>query len=202
MLKRLNPNLLIGLGVIVFVIIMVLLYKSPFSRPGISVDLSHSSVIKEIESLNRLETASFTIEKIVEAGQEGNVFQNLLYGDRILLIAHGKVTAGVDLSEIQENDVTVRGEKLTLNVPAPEIFTATLDNEKTTVYDRTQGLLSRGNKDLESSARLAAETSIRSAACDAGVLLEARENAVERLIQLFKFAGFSIVEVNIPEGNC
>lgn len=194
--------MLIGLGFIVFVIALVVILRNPLARPGISIDLSHASVIKEIQSLNRLETASFTIEKIVEAGQEGNVFQNLLYGDRILLIAHGKVVAGIDLSRVVDDDVTVRGNTLIVNAPAPTIFSATLDNSKTTVYDRSHGLLSQGNKDLESEARRAAELSIKQAACEAGVLDEARENAIDRLTQLFKFAGFSNVEVNIPEGNC
>lgn len=202
MLKKLNPNILIALGVLVFIVVVIVLYKSPFGRPGVDVDLSRASVVKEIQSLDRLETASFTIEKIVEAGQGGNVFQNLLYGDRILLIAHGKVVAGVDFSSLTEKDIRINGDKLTITLPAPIIFSATLDNSKTTVYDRTQGLLSRGNKDLESAARSAAEKSIREAACEGGILVEAKDNAVKRITQLFQFAGFVEVTVNISQGNC
>lgn len=195
------PLLAIIITIAVLLVASVSL-NNPFKKPGINVDLTQASVVKEIQSLNRLETSSFTIEKIVEAGQGGNAFQELLYGDRILLIAHGKVIAGVDMSGITEKDISIRGNDLTINLPSPVIFSSTLDNSKTRVYDRTQGFLSRGNKNLESVARREAEESIRKAACDAGVLEEARVNAIERLRQLFQFAGYSNVNVNISEGSC
>lgn len=167
-----------------------------------TIDLSHASVIQEIQLLNRLETASFTIEKIVESGQQGDPLRNLFLGDRILLIAHGQVVAGIDLTGIQADEVEVKDTKLTVNLPAPIIFGSSLDNAKTKVYDRTQGILTRGDKDLESEARQAAEMAIRQAACEAGILEEARENAVERVRQLFLFVGFTEVNVNIPSGSC
>ena len=152
--------------------------------------------------MGSLETASFSIEKVVEAGKQGNPFQDLLYGDRILLIAQGKVTAGVDLYTIKESDIKVQGKELSIALPAPRILSSTLDNSKTKVYDRTQGFLNRGNKDLETQARQAAEASITKAACDGGILNEARTNAIERIKQLFEFAGFSSVKVTVPIGSC
>jgi hypothetical protein len=197
-------KLLLVLGALLFIVLVIFLFISnnPFERPDTKVDLSRPSVIKEIRSLGNLETASYSIEKIVEAGQEGNVFQDVLYGDRILLIAHGKVTAGVDLTNISDDDVSVSGSKLEINVPAPVILSSSLDNSKTKVYDRSQGILNRGDKDLETEARTSAESSITTAACEAGILKEARENTIERIKQLFSFAGFTEVEVNIPEGRC
>jgi hypothetical protein len=197
-------KLLLVLGALLFIVLVIFLFISnnPFERPDTKVDLSRPSVIKEIRSLGNLETASYSIENIVEAGQEGNVFQDVLYGDRILLIAHGKVTAGVDLTNISDDDVSVSGSKLEINVPAPVILSSSLDNSKTKVYDRSQGILNRGDKDLETEARTSAESSITTAACEAGILKEARENTIERIKQLFSFAGFTEVEVNIPEGRC
>lgn len=196
----------LGFVVVIVIAILVLLAlilnNNPFAEPRIKVDLSRSSVIKEIQSLGSLETASYSIEKIVEAGQEGSAIQDLLYGDRILLIANGKVVAGVNLFQLSDDDVVVNGSSLTVNLPAPVILSSTLDNSKTKVYDRTQGYLNKGNKDLETEARKSAEASITQAACEAGILDEARKNAIERIKQLFKFAGFVTVTVNIPEGGC
>ncbi len=171
-------------------------------KPDINIDLSRDSVVREVQKLGSLETASFSIEKIVEAGQQGNMFQDILYGDRILLIASGKVVAGVDLYTIDKNDVQVNDKELIINLSAPKILSSTLDNSKTRVYDRTQGYLSKGNKDLETEARQAAEKSITQAACEAGILEEARTNAIERIKQLFEFVGFTKVTVNIPSGDC
>lgn len=190
------PALAFVLGLAAFIF-----YTQPFRRSP-KIDLSRPGVVKEIQSLNRLETSSYGIEKIVEAGEKGNEFEELLYGDRILLIAHGKVTAGIDMAAVTEKDITVRGTSLSVTLPAPFIFASTLDNSMTRVYDRRQGLLSRGNKDLETEARAAAEHSIREAACEAGILEEARKNAEERVRQLFLFSGFTDVAVTVPAGSC
>lgn len=173
-----------------------------FGRPWRTIDTSRSAVIKEIQSLNRLETASYTVEKIIEAGTNGNAFQNILFGDRLLLIAHGKVVAGVDLSRISDEDVRVDGDTLNLHLPNTEVFSATLDNDQTKVYDRDQGLLARGDTDLETQARQAAESSIRQAACDSGILSEAATNARLQLQQMYALAGFEHIEVTITAGIC
>lgn len=199
---KIHSTLIIAVALLMIVTLSFIFYRNTFKKPGINIDLSHASVIKEIQTLNRLETSSYTIEKIVEAGQQGNPFQDLLYGDRILLIAHGKVVAGVDMSTVGQNDVTIKKNELTITLPPPSIFSTTLDNSKTRVYDRTQGFLSRGNKDLESEARQAAEASIHQAACEAEILEEARTSAIARLRQLFQFAGFTTVHINIAAGNC
>lgn len=201
--NSLNPiKILLLLILMCGIILTILLFKNPLSKPSTYIDLSRDSVVKEMQSLGRLETAAFSIEKIVEAGIEGNVLQDLLYGDRILLIANGKVLAGVDLTTLSSEDVEVDGKNLTVNLPAPFIFSSSLDSSKTKVYDRSQGLLSQGDKDLETEARKSAEQSIREAACGSGILEEARKNAIERVKQLFEFAGFETVTVNIPSGSC
>lgn len=160
------------------------------------------TVIKEITSLNRLETASFTIEKIIDAGTSGNRLQQLLVGDRLLLIAHGQVIAGIDMSKVKENDVQVEGQTLKMKLPPPAILVSRLDNEQTRVYDRQSGLFTRGDRDLESEARKEAEAVIRDAACKGGILTEASKNARNQLTALFKGMDFTTVIIEIPEGKC
>lgn len=154
-----------------------------------------------MRSLNRLETASFTIEKIIDAGTQGNVFQQFLFGDKILLIAHGEVIAGFDLSEISEKDVVINNSTLNLLMPRPKILITSIDNTQTRVYDRKRGLLNREEKNLESEARLAAEKSIRDAACKAGILDQAAQNARKQLTAMFTFS-FRTVVITIPQGTC
>jgi hypothetical protein len=200
-------GLVIG-GLIILLVALIFSSLNPWNplnylgKPTTTIDISRPTVIKEIQALNRLETASYTLDKIIEAGTDGNVFQNLLYGDKILLVAHGKVVAGVDLSKIADKDVTVSGSRLTITLPAAEVFSVALDNNQTKVFDRQLGLLSKGNKDLESQARAAAETSLRQAACDGGILNEARTNAINRLSQSYTLVGFTGVTVAMPTSTC
>ena len=177
-----------------------------FLRPGGSrtrIDAGRDAVVKEMRQLGRLETSSFTIEKIIEAKkEEGGPWRNILFGDKLLLIANGEVVAGYDLSTLSENDVEKTSGTLRLKLPAPEILSVRLDNEKTRVYDRDQGILSRGDKDLESEARLAAEQSIRDAACTAGILREAEENAVKQLRAVLGALGYPDAVIQSPPGSC
>lgn len=170
--------------------------------PKYSFHSSSETVIKELKSLNRLETATFTIEKVIDAGTSGNRFQELLFGDKILLIAHGQVIAGFDLSTLTEDSVSVEGKSVRITLPPPTILVTKLDSAQTRVYDRRQGLLSGGSKDLESQARLEAEKIITRAACTGGILEEASKNARSQLTALFKSVGFTVVVITIPSGSC
>lgn len=170
---------------------------------GTSIDASRDAVVQEMRSLGRLETSSFSIEKIIEAKkEEGGPWRDILFGDKLLLIASGEVVAGYDLSGLTEEDFERTGASLRVTLPPPEIFSVRLDNEKTRVYDRDSGLLTRGDKDLESEARLAAEQSIRDAACAAGILGEAQQNAVKQLGAVLGALGFPDSIIQSPSGAC
>lgn len=161
-----------------------------------------AAVIQEIKALNRWETASFTIEQIIDNGNSGNIFQRLLFGDRILLIAHGTVVAGFDLSNVSEKNITISGKNITIILPAPEILSTSLDESQTRVYDRQKGLLVPSNDNLESDARLSAVNKIKKAACIGGILTTASDNAKKQLTTLLQNLGFTTIIISIPQGNC
>ena len=169
---------------------------------GIKLNTNRAAVIKEMRSLQRLETSVFTIEKIIDGGTSGNVFQQFLFGDKILLIAHGQVIAGFDLSQISQKDIEVKDQSIRVTLPKPQVLVTTLDNTQTKVYDRTRGILSPGDKDLESKAREAAESSIKKAACDGGILKQASDNARKQLTAFLSALGFIQISIDIPEGSC
>jgi hypothetical protein len=157
-----------------------------------------------VQQLNRLETTSYTIEKVIEAGVEGNVLYDLLYADKLLLIAHGTVIAGVDLSKLTEQDITISddGHSLTVRLPPVQILSSTLDNQKTRIYRRDQALFA-DNPGLETQARQAAEDQILKAACEDNILLKASQESQKALQQLFSLAEFDQVSVvAAPPGPC
>jgi Protein of unknown function (DUF4230) len=177
-----------------------------FGRPVYTVNTSGNTIVKELQNLNRLETAQFHVEKVIQAGTNGNVFQEFLYGDRILLIAVGSVVAGIDLSKMKEGDIKLGSGNASGTIeatfPAPEIFSASLDNDQTRVFDRKLGLLTKGDVTLESRARATAEDIMREGACKEGVLDTARTNAMGQLESFLKALGFDRVTVTIPQSSC
>src|SRR5262249_43337155 len=93
------------------------------------------TVIREVRTLSRLETAQYTVEKVITA-QTGQGALAALFGDRLIFVAHGEVIAGVDLSKLSSSDVVVSPDgQVTLIVPAAEVFVSSLDEGKSYVYD-------------------------------------------------------------------
>lgn len=149
------------------------------------------TVIRQVRSLSRLETASYTIEKVITA-ESGEGPLGFLFQDRLLLVAQGQVIAGVDLSRMGEGDVQVAGASVFITMPASEVFVATLDNDETYVYERQTGVFGQ-QIDLETLARQEAERVILEAALEDGILKMAQDNAEQYLTGLMIVLGFDEV---------
>ena len=147
------------------------------------------SVIHDVRTLARLETIQYSIEKVVTANS-GQQDLAILFGDSLIFVAHGTVIAGVDLADFLQEDLWLEGGTLYVRLPEPQIFMATLDNDKSYVYDRDTGLLTKGNVDLETLARQVAEEEIEKAAAEDGILDLAQTNAEYYLSRLFQTLGY------------
>jgi len=148
--------------------------------------------INEVRALARLETIQYSVEKVITAEIGQGTF-SFLYGDRLLFVAHGIVIAGIDMEKLQPDDMRLDNGVLFVRLPPAEIFIATLDNQKSYVYDRDTGLFTKGTTDLETLARQAAEDEIRKAALEDGILLQAQRNAELYLMRFFNALGYKTV---------
>ena len=145
--------------------------------------------INEIRALARLETIQYSVEKVI-TGQTGGGSFETLFGDKILFVGHGTVIAGVDMDKLRPEHMRYENGVLTVNLPPAEIFIATLDNEKSYVYDRDTGLLTKPDPNLETLVRQRAEEEILKAALEDGILEQAQINAEAYLIKFFAALGF------------
>jgi hypothetical protein len=158
--------------------------------------------IVAIRSLARLETAQFHMERVIDLRQKQEALMGLIdTEDAILLVAAAQVSAGVDLEKVSDDDIEVDDERKTvsLRLPAPEIFDATLDNERTYVHTRDTGVLADRVEGLETKARQEAERRLRQAAEEAGLLKVARDNAETTVRSLLKSLGFESIEIRFAE---
>lgn len=194
--------LLIVSVIIVTLVSIFFINKWLIKKPEFIYGPDRAAVIKQIESLSRLETASYSIDKIIEIGTNYDSLKQFLFGDKLLLVAHGKVIAGFDLSTLKAGDFTGLGSSITVRLPAPQIFDTYLDNSQTRVFDRNQGIFTKGNINLEAEARQNAEATIKEAACQGGILIEASKNAEQQLKLIFKASGFENITLIIPDGVC
>jgi len=155
------------------------------------------TIIRQVQSLARLETIQYSVEKVITAEVNQGVF-GPLFGDKLLLVAHGNVIAGIDLNKLKSTDLTLESGVLKVHLPDAEVFSATLDNQQSYIYDRTTGLLTKGDPQLETTARQAAEQEILKAAETDGILDLARQNAEVYLERLFNTLGYLKVEFVEP----
>lgn len=147
------------------------------------------TIIRQVRGLSRLETASYAVEKVITAESRQGPF-DFLFGDRLILVAHGEVIAGVDLGKMGEGDIIVAEEgTVVVTLPQAEILVVTLDNQKSYIVNRDTGLIGM-NPALETEARQAAEEEILSAALEGGVLEMAQRNAEAYVRQLILSLGF------------
>ncbi len=148
--------------------------------------------INEIRALARLETIQYSIEKVITAEVGQGTF-GFAFGDKLIFVAHGTVIAGIDMEKLQPGDMRLENGVLYVRLPPTEIFIATLDNDKSYVYDRETGMLTKGSVDLETLARQSAEDEIRKAALEDGILTQGDINAEAYLLKFFTALGYKSV---------
>ena len=156
---------------------------------------SAPDVVSQIQRLNKLETVSYSVDTVVEGKHTNSVLPDLLFGDRLLLVVHGQVVAGVDLSQLKPESVQVSGHSVTVDLPPSQIFSTRIDNAKTRVFARTTGVLTQADPNLESDTRTTAETQILQSATSDGILDTARTNARSNMESLLRGLGFTQVTV-------
>ena len=135
-------------------------------RTQINVD--QPTVVHQIQQLQRLETVSYTMDKII-SGEHGNAYlPKFLAGDRLLLVVHGEVVGGINLAGLQPGDVSIQGQKVSIHLPAAEVLSTRIDNTRTRVYSRDTGLFTSPDPNLESEVREEAEHQLLQAALQDG----------------------------------
>ena len=145
--------------------------------------------ITEIRALARLETIQYSVEKVITA-EIGQGSFDFLFGDKLLFVAHGVVIAGIDMGKLEPQHMRYEGGALYVILPPAEVFIATLDNQKSYVYNRETGIFTQGVNDLETLARQTAEQEILKAAMEDGILAQAQINAEAYLLRFFTALGF------------
>lgn len=176
-------------GVVVAAVVVWLL----FFQSGLRIDLSQPAVVQRIQRLQRLETVVYSLEKIVTGTQDNAYLPKFLGGDRILLIVHGEVTAGIDLAKLDESKIAIKGRNIEIEMPPAEVFSTRIDNDRTKVYSRETGLFTTPDPNLESEVRREAERQVRQSALESGILKTAADNARGTLSGLLEGLGFETV---------
>ena len=162
----------------------------------LTIDVSQPTVVDRIQRLQRLETVVYTMDKLVTGARENPVFPDFLAGDRLLMMVHGEVVAGIDFSNLRAGDVKVDGKHVRLHLPQAQVFRTQIDSEKTRVYSRQTGLLVATDPNLETQVRQEGERQLLDAAMVDGILRSAQQNGVSTIASLLQGLGFEKVDID------
>jgi hypothetical protein len=179
--------ILLGLALMLWVVLPRLAVSG--SPPKI---YNTATLLKQVQTLSQLVTVKYVLEKVILLEDPK------WYGEsRVLMVAHGVVKAGVDLSEIRPQDVNldISRKKILLKLPPARITDAYLDDKQTQIVERTTGILRAFDKDLEQNARRQAVDDINRAARNSGILKDSEDRARAQLTNLFRQLGFEEVEI-------
>jgi hypothetical protein len=152
-------------------------------------------VLEVINRQPKLQSTSYYLSTVAEARQNIGLLQQ---EQKVVLVACGKVTAGIDLSKITATHIRTNGANVVIALPPAEVFDASLieggNVPCTYVAFRTDGILLEAARDLETEARRKSVEQFRQSALDQGILAEAGENARAELRRLLTLVGYQSVE--------
>lgn len=162
----------------------------------LAIDTSQPTVVNRIQRLSRLETVVYTMDKIVSGSKENPILPDFLAGDRLLMLVHGEVVAGIDFETLKPDDVHITGRDIHIHLPAAQVFSTRLDSGKTRVYSRQTGLLVPTDPNLETQVRQESERELEQSALADGILRTAQQNAASTVTSLLQGLGFEKITID------
>lgn len=156
---------------------------------------SAAFVLRGIQNEARLITLSANYRETFIAQRNNDVLWGAL-GEKLVFEAYGTVVAGVDLSQMGEQDLlVVAPQTVWVRLPPAEIFAdlPILDTTLSYVADRDTGLLTRADPELETQVRRVAEQEILAIAQESNLLIQANVNAQQEIRKIMQGLGFTEV---------
>jgi hypothetical protein len=152
------------------------------------------SVVEKVRNVAKLTTVEVVESTTIEKGNDFG-WLNWARGDRVFMFAVAEIGAGIDFERFYTGsfDVDTETGTVTVEMPPAQITHISLDNEQTQVIDRSTGVLTRGDPQLETDARQVAEQYLQQAAIESGILDQAAENARNIIEGLLLELGYSRV---------
>jgi len=147
--------------------------------------------------LGDLSSVEYTASTVVERSRPREGISGVLLGtDRVVVMALGRIRAGVDLSKIKPSDVQVAGQSIRIRLPRAQVFTVELLPEASRVFDSQRSWLFSEYEGLELEALDEARRKLRQEAERNTAMLEIAETMARlQLSEFLRKAGFDQVEI-------
>ena len=153
--------------------------------------------------MQELTTTVYRMETIVPTSAERTLGQDwTIATTKLLYLARGEVRAGIDLSQIKKEDVSVSQDKIAIAIPPAEIIDSKIDINNSQVYHYDRGFLNLGPDvapQLQTIAQQKTLDKIVTNACNDGILDTANEKAREAISQFLSITNDRQIEVTLKD---
>ncbi len=167
-------------GIIILLLVGVL-YKM-FNPKEKRIEVTHDVILEKMEVMGKLELTKYTIKDVLEK----KVIQPYWFDEKVLFIAVGEAVGCIDLTKVQQGDIAIGDEVITIELPAPEICYAKLDHSRSKVYDISGDYFKLNTqKNVEEVYKLA-EARIEQSANELGMIEQTKNNAQLIIVPLFE----------------
>ncbi len=164
-------------------------------KPKDVVSPATNTVLEHIRMAGEFVTAVGCVQTVVRSSDVREWLRLQVGSTELLYVGVGQIRAGLNLMELDENALSVSGDKVTVTLPPCKVLDTKIDVERSYVFDVKKSLvLSPKAIHLQSAAEKDALKEIREAAVQAGLLEQAQKQAKMLLRYWFEAAGFRTVE--------
>ena len=182
--------------------VIFLAYKFDlFPKRTVKIDKT-VNVVDEVQKIGEFSTACYYEEVVVKNTKSSEINNSYLgslvkadFQDQLVVIARGKVKAGFDLTKLGKDDLVVRHDTISVNLPPVEVFDVIVNPSDYEVY------VEDGTWSHDEVAQLTAsgKDQILQDAKNFNILQKAEENGLVKLKELFVALGFNEVILNVQK---
>lgn len=142
--------------------------------------------VERVQALSQLTTTRYNYADVNSGQRAMPGWLATLYGDSMVLVVVGTIEAGIDVSQITQEDILYDevNKVMTITLPAPVIQSCYLDESQSYVVRRNTAIFAEPMDNLETVLRHDALLYYRDTAIEEGILSDAEDDATVALQEL------------------
>jgi hypothetical protein len=151
--------------------------------------------VMSLRNMSELATAEYVVTKIIKASDDKTWYKA---GERkILMTCKASMVAGIDLSDLSENDVTIDGENITVILPKAKLIYINIKPEDIkTAYEDVSLFRTKFSSDEKNDLAIQAENQLKESIQSLGILTTAETNASLFIDNFLKNLGYKNINIH------
>lgn len=149
-------------------------------RPALTIPTNiYIPDVERIQTFARLTTTSYNYADVQGGQRDMPAWLAALYGDSVVMVTVGIIEAGIDVSQISQEDILFdeSSNTLALQLPAPSLQNCFLDENQSYIVQRNTATFGVPLANLEDEIRQQALLDYRDRALEEGILATAQTEA-------------------------